>query len=161
MVISAIEEQSNTGATLSLTFIHCSQVDSLPAASTKCQVNTVSPTPNEEGNSSSTPGINIPQLSVALGVTRATSAVSILQAGVNILATMVGNVVHLITGADLSSTLMTWEQVVALPALSANCQVMVVSPRPNVDGRTAVPTISLSLLSFAFGAVSLNALRHE
>jgi hypothetical protein len=30
---------------------------------------------------------------------------------------------------------------------------MVVSPRPKVDGRTAVPVMSLSQLSFAFGAV--------
>jgi hypothetical protein len=48
-----------------------------------------------------------------------------------------------------------------LVATSANFHVIVVSPRPKVDGRTAVPVMSLSQLSFAFGAVRLRAMRQE
>jgi hypothetical protein len=46
-------------------------------------------------------------------------------------------------------------------APSTNFHVIVVSPRPKVDGRTAVPVMSLSQLSFAFGAVIVNAMRQE
>ena len=46
-----------------------------------------------------------------------------------------------------------------LVAPSTNFHVIVVSPRPKVDGRTAVPVMSLSQLSFAFGAVRVNAMR--
>ena len=42
---------------------------------------------------------------------------------------------------------------VLLPTPSTNFHVMVVSPRPKSDGRTAVPAMSLSQLSFALGAV--------
>jgi hypothetical protein len=48
---------------------------------------------------------------------------------------------------------------VLLVAPSTNFQVMVVSPRPKVDGRLAVPVMSLSQLSFAFGAVIFRAMR--
>jgi hypothetical protein len=44
--------------------------------------------------------------------------------------------------------------LVLFVAASTNFHVMVVSPRPKVDGRLAVPVMSLSQLSFAFGAVS-------
>ena len=46
-----------------------------------------------------------------------------------------------------------------LVAASTNFHVMVVSPRPKVDGRLAVPVMSLSQLSFAFGAVRVRAIR--
>jgi hypothetical protein len=129
----------------------------LVATSTNFHVIVVSPRPKVDGRTA-VPVMSLSQLSFAFGavILRAMRQGVVANLGgdwldcvaVNYWRRFVLNTDYLLSALG----------AVAL-APSTNFQVMVVSPRPKVDGRTAVPVMSLSQLSFAFGAVIFRAMR--